>query len=125
MASDHVLWLCDDGAMKRIFLGSVLEVCVSRGGSVKGGNVASFIGCWALASHGLKRPITIADYQDWWNEPERTAYRHQANFRMMFPGQDNPQAICDALAAEQDRSEIGRYGIGGLLQQPLPELALA
>ncbi len=91
---------------------------------MKGARVGSFIACWAIASHAIGHEITLEEYRDWWAEPERTAFRHQANFRAMFPGIANPQPLADVLIAAYDE-RMAQQGVKGLLSQPAPALALA
>lgn len=103
---------------------TLLEVCVARGGVLKGGRVASFIACWAIASKSVGHEITLDEYRDWWAESERTAFRYQANFRAMFPGLSNPQPLADVLIAAY-AEKMAERGVKGLLMQPAPALALA
>lgn len=63
----------------------------------------AFIAQWAIASQSIGRPITLAEYAEWWREPERTAYRHQKQFRELFPSLDTPQPIADAAIARAEQ----------------------
>jgi hypothetical protein len=86
--------------MKKRPARTVMEVCVARAGVMKGARVQAFISCWVIASQRLGRPITLADYADYWKENERTAYREQARFREVFPGMETPQPIADSVIRE-------------------------
>jgi hypothetical protein len=48
--------------------------------------VATFIACWAIAMwDDGKDSYTITEYQRYWNESERQAYRLQNEFRELWP----------------------------------------
>lgn len=94
---------------------TIAEVCVARAGILRGGRVQAFIVQWTIASQTLGRPITLAEYGEWWAEPERTAYRHQASFRAVFPHLETPQPIADAaIARAEEWSHRGTRGLGQL-----------
>ncbi len=95
---------------------TLLELCLARGGVLKGGRVQAFIAQWTIATAALGRPITVIEYAEWWRESERTTYRHQACFRELFPDHDTPQVIADAAIATQE--DATRAGIKGLGQLP-------
>jgi hypothetical protein len=103
---------------------TLVELCVARGGPLKGARVGAFIASWALASHAQGGPIGLDEYADYWAEPMSTAYRHQARFREMFPGQSTPQLLADELIRAYE-ADLLKRGVGGLLQRPAPSLALA
>jgi hypothetical protein len=103
---------------------SLIEVCVGRGGPMKGARVGSFIAAWAIASHAMGHAITLDEYRDWWCESERTAFRHQANFRELFPHLHTPQPMADALIRAYD-DDVVRYGVKGVLEKPAPPVAYA
>jgi hypothetical protein len=106
-----------------VVTGSLIEVCVARGGPLRGGRVGAFIAAWAIVSHSKGHAITLDEYRDWWCEPERTAYRHQANFRALFPHLHTPQPLADALIRAY-RDELVRDGVKGVLGKPAPPVAL-
>lgn len=94
---------------------TIIEVCVARGGVWKGGKVQAFIAQWTMASASLGRPITLADYGEWWKESHATRYRRQQEFRSIFPTLDTPQPIADAaIASGEDWQRQGLDGIGKL-----------
>jgi hypothetical protein len=93
---------------------TIMEACVSKQGLLKGSRTCSFIACWAIASNALGRPITLDEYADWWKDSERTAYRHQADFREVFPQYPNPQPIVDQAAVKQAALARGPNGVGSL-----------
>lgn len=93
---------------------TVMEVCVAKKGVLKGARVASFIVSWCIASQALGREITLEEYADWWKESERTAYRHQADFREVFPQWPNPQVIANSAMARSEAMQRGVQGVGSL-----------
>jgi hypothetical protein len=95
---------------------TVADVCIGKLGVLKGARCASFIASWAIASTSLGRPITLEEYAEWWKESERTAYRHQAEFRKCFPHLGNPQPIADL--AQQRAAGWQARGVDGLGQLP-------
>jgi hypothetical protein len=103
---------------------TLLELCVAKGGTLKGARVAAFISCWAIASNAKGGPITLDDYAEWWCENERTAFRHQANFRALFPHLETPQLIVDELLRHA-ADRLAEQGMKSLMGQPAPSLALA
>jgi hypothetical protein len=57
----------------------------------KASRVASFIVCWAIAMRDEKRDnYSITEYQRYWNETERQAYRVQNEFRELWPEFETP-----------------------------------
>jgi hypothetical protein len=93
---------------------SIMEVCIARKGVLKGSRVCSFIVSWCLASQALGREITLEEYREWWRESERTAYRHQADFRQVFPHLPNPQPIADVAIARSEAITRGVKGLGAV-----------
>jgi hypothetical protein len=83
---------------------------------MKGARVQAFIAQWTIASQSIGGPITLAEYADWWREPRSTAFRHQAQFRELFPELETPQPIADAAIARAD--EWTSRGVSGLGQLP-------
>lgn len=103
---------------------TVLEVCVAKAGPVKGGRIAAFGAQWAIASQALGRPITIEDYCEWWGVSEATAYRHQAEWRRVFPHMRTPQPIADVAARRSDEwLQKGVRGFGALPADVVPAAA--
>ncbi len=92
---------------------SVLEFAVGKAGPMKGGRVCAFVTQWTIASQAIGREITIEEYADWWNESERTAYRHQAEFRRIF-GVPSPQVIANHAIAKAEAHQRGVKGVGSL-----------
>jgi hypothetical protein len=87
---------------------TIIEVCLARAGVMKGARVASFNSLWAIASQRLDRPITVADYAEYYGESERNVYRHLASFREVFPALDTPQAIADEVIAQAEDRVYGK-----------------
>ncbi len=91
-----------------------MEICAARKGVLKGARVCTFIACWCIASQALGRAITLEEYAEWWKESERTVYRHQAEFREVFPHLSTPQAIADHAMARSEAMSRGVKGVGAL-----------
>jgi hypothetical protein len=95
-----------------------MEVCVGRAGVLKGARVCAFITSWTITSRSLGQAITLDDYRAWWNESERSAYRHQREFRAVFPELATPQPIADAAIARADEWLSG--GVAAMPADVLP-----
>jgi hypothetical protein len=94
------------GMAKRRKAQTLLEVCVARAGGgwreiPKGMRVWQFIVQWTVLSQLEDRPVALMEYADFWDEPDRTAYRHLKEFRELFgdgaEGFRDPQPIADRL----------------------------
>jgi hypothetical protein len=83
--------------MKRRPARSLLEQCVARGGVLKGSRVAQYTIAWAIVWRDLDREPTVSEYAEWWKESERTAYKHQAEFREAFPEYATPAPFVPAI----------------------------
>jgi hypothetical protein len=60
----------------------------------KASRVAAFIVLWALAMKDEKRDeYTITEFQRYYNEGERTAYRNQAEFRELWTEFETPNEL--------------------------------
>jgi hypothetical protein len=60
----------------------------------KASRVAAFIIQWAWAMRDEARDsFTITEFQRFWNEGERQAYRHQAEFRELWPEYETPDEL--------------------------------
>jgi hypothetical protein len=95
---------------------TVIEVCIARGGIVKGARAQAFIAQWTIASQAVGHPITLEEYRDWWRMSHGTAYREQARFREVFPGMTTPQPIADLAIARADEWSTG--GVKGFGELP-------
>jgi hypothetical protein len=95
---------------------TLLEAAVMRVGLLKGPRVVAFMVAWSIAERELGHEPTLAEYREWWNESERTAYREQALFRECFPGESTPSRLMAVLAEAWDE----RRGVRGLGSVPLP-----
>jgi hypothetical protein len=77
----------------------------------KASRVSAFIVMWAAAMHdeGVAE-FSITEYQRYWNESERRAYRLQAEFRELWPEFETPnelaQQVVKRLDATLSRREI-------------------
>lgn len=80
----------------------------------KASRVATFIVCWALAMRDENAgEFSITEYQRYWNEGERQAYRVQNEFRELWPEFENPNELAaqivrnlDARAAKKDVAKL-------------------
>jgi hypothetical protein len=69
----------------------------------KASRVAVFIVCWAIAMQDEKREdYSITEYQRYWNENERKAYRVQNEFRELWPEFDNPNEFAQQIVKHLD-----------------------
>lgn len=93
---------------------TVMEFAIGKAGVLKGGRVCAFIASWTITSQALGRDITIEEYADWWNESERTAYRHLADFRRVFGPGTTPQTIANHAIARAAAHQRGVKGVGAL-----------
>jgi len=79
----------------------------------KASRVAAFIVCWALAmwDEGVEE-FSITEYQRYWNESERQAYRVQNEFRDLWPEFDTPNELARQLVTQFDartaKREVGK-----------------
>lgn len=65
----------------------------------KASRVATFIVCWAIAMRDEKREsYSITEYQRYWNENERQAYRVQNEFRELWPEFETPNELAQQIA---------------------------
>jgi hypothetical protein len=69
----------------------------------KGSRVATFIILWATAmrTEGLDE-FSITQYQRYWNEGERKAYRLQKEFRELWPEFETPNELARQLVKHLD-----------------------
>lgn len=113
---------------------SLLEVCISRVGVIRGSNVVVTVGLWALAmaQAGAEWPSgddrgaateRVRRYQQAAVLRERTAWRHLRAFRECFPGEEDPSRIVQVLglvdridqAHAADRLSFGSIPAGALV----------
>lgn len=76
----------------------------------KASRVAAFVISWALAMRDEDRDeFSITEYQRYWNEGERQAYRLQAEFRELWPEFDTPNELARQIVAYvRKRKDDGR-----------------
>jgi hypothetical protein len=112
---------------------TLLEICVARSAAVNGGGgmldellaaprglrVAQFVVEWAIALRAGVEPETRA-VAAWWKEPERTAYRRNAEFKLLFPDEPNPARMAGALADGLGDERPRRGDVTALLSRTLP-----
>jgi hypothetical protein len=67
----------------------------------KASRVAGFIITWAVAMREEGRPeYSITEYQRFWNESERQAYRLQADFRALWPEFETPNELAGQVVRQ-------------------------
>jgi hypothetical protein len=72
-------------------------------GTPKASRVAGFILFWALAMRQEgKDEFSITEYQRYWCEGERQAYRLQAEFRELWPEFETPNELARQLVKQVD-----------------------
>lgn len=79
----------------------------------KASRVATFIVLWAVGMRESKQDsYSITEYQRFWNENERQAYRLQNEFRDLWPEFDTPNELARQIVKHVDgklaRKDIGR-----------------
>ena len=75
----------------------------------KASRVAAFIVMWAVAmrDEGVTE-YSITQYQHYWNEGERQAYRSQGEFRDLWPEFETPNELARQLVKHLDASTSKR-----------------
>jgi hypothetical protein len=69
----------------------------------KASRVAGFIIMWAIAMREERRDsFSITEYQRFWNEGERQAYRLQAEFRELWPEYETPNDLARIVVTQMD-----------------------
>jgi hypothetical protein len=99
---------------------TLLQHAQGKVGVLKGARVCAFITQWTMTSQALGREITIEDYIEWWRESQRTAYRHQAEFRAVFAPLSNPQPIANQAITRAEAVAHGVKGVGSLPASLIP-----
>src|SRR5437868_1084639 len=70
----------------------------------KASRVATVIVLWAVAMRMEGRDeFSITEYQRYWNEGERQAYRAQKEFRELWPEYETPDEIGRAISKQIDK----------------------
>lgn len=70
----------------------------------KASRVASFIVLWALGMmEEGKEDYSITEYQRFWNESERQAYRVQNEFRELWPEFETPNEVAKQIVKQVNR----------------------
>lgn len=81
----------------------------------KASRVAGFIVMWAVAMADDKADgYSITEYQRYWNEGERQAYRLQAEFRELWPELDTPDELAGQLVDYLKRHKVSKMQIARL-----------
>ena len=80
----------------------------------KASRVASFIVFWALGMRdGDGEHFSITEYQRYWNESERQAYRLQKEFRELWPEHETPNELARQIVKHVD-AKLAKREIGSL-----------
>lgn len=65
--------------------------------------VAAFVVAWAIGMRDEGRDsYSITEYQRYWNESERQAYRVQREFRELWPEYETPDVLAQQLLKQID-----------------------
>lgn len=71
--------------------------------------VAGFVICWAIAMREERQDeYSITEYQRYWNENERQAYRLQADFRELWPEYETPNELARQVVKHLDARVAAR-----------------
>jgi len=100
---------------------TLLEVCVARGGYVRGARVAQFIVEWTIAASDLGYQPSVNEFAHWWKDvSERTTWNRLRDFHRLFPEYANPAPIAELLIEEALKRPIGEgLDRGAILSAPL------
>jgi hypothetical protein len=81
----------------------------------KASRVAGFIVMWAVAMADEKADTySITEYQRYWHEGERQAYRLQAEFRDLWPEFETPNDLAPQLVDYLKRHKVSKAQIARL-----------
>lgn len=76
--------------------------------------VATFIVFWAISMRETRQDsYSITEYQRYWNENERQAYRLQNEFRELWPGFETPDELGRQIVRQVD-ARIARRNVAKL-----------
>jgi hypothetical protein len=80
----------------------------------KASRVAAFIVQWAIGMRDEGQDgYSITEYQRYWNENERQAYRLQKEFRQLWPEYETPNELARQLVEHLD-GRVGRRDVASL-----------
>ena len=99
MIAEHGGW---EKAQKRFEGGEVrVNAWLGVKATPKASRVATFIVLWAAAMRDEGRDeFSITEYQRYWYENERRAYRLQKEFRELWPEFETPNELARMLASQ-------------------------
>jgi hypothetical protein len=81
----------------------------------KASRVASFIVFWAVGMwDGDGENFSITEYQRYWNESERQAYRLQKEFRELWPELETPTELARQIVEHVDRKFASKRDVVSL-----------
>jgi hypothetical protein len=72
----------------------------------KASRVATFVVLWSLAMRDERQAaFSITEYQRYWSESERQAYRLQKEFRELWPELETPNELAEQIVKHLDARE--------------------
>ena len=75
----------------------------------KASRVASFIVLWAIGMRMTETDdFSITEYQRYWNESERQAYRVQKEFRELWPELETPNELARQIVKHIDSKQASK-----------------
>jgi len=81
----------------------------------KASRVATFIVLWAKAMHDERlEEFSITEYQRYWRESERQAYRLQREFRELWPEFDTPNDLAPQIVSHLAAKKATKREIASL-----------
>lgn len=73
----------------------------------KASRVAGFVVLWATAMRiEEKDAFSITEYQRYWNESERQAYRRQVDFRELWPEYETPNELAQQIVTYLRKRDV-------------------
>ena len=86
---------------------TLLELAYLRHGSMlKASKVVAFVIGWEVVRQELGREPSVDEYAAHWREHRATAYRHMAEFRVVFPQFETPGPVIDHLATARQTEPV-------------------
>jgi hypothetical protein len=90
----------------------------------KASRVAGFIVLWATSMRiDELDSLTITEYQRYWNESERQAYRRQVEFRELWPEYETPNELASQIVAHLRKRGESRHDDSTTALMTVPVLA--
>lgn len=90
----------------------------------KASRVAGFVVLWATAMRVEDLDsFSITEYQRYWNESERQAYRRQVEFRELWPEYETPNELAGQIVAYLRKRDEAKEGKSTTELMTVPVLA--